>query len=132
MRIKLKFIKIAAIVLAIGGIVLLTVGCAGQPKSATPVASQVATVQRGSITIAVTGTGNLALKDKQSLSFGQTGLVSSVVTAKVSEVDVSEGQMVEQGQVLVKADPTDWQNRVTALQHQLDSAKAISSRPRST
>ena len=46
------------------------------------------------------------------------------MTAKVSEVDVSEGQIVEQGQVLVKADPTDWQNRVTALKHQLDSAKA--------
>ena len=33
-------------------------------------------------------------------------------------------RLVEQGQVLVKADTTDWQNRVTALKHQLDSAKA--------
>jgi multidrug efflux pump subunit AcrA (membrane-fusion protein) len=64
------------------------------------------------------------MENKQSLSFGQTGLVSGVETAKVSEVDVVEGQAVDQGQALVKADTKDWTNRITALKHQLDSAKA--------
>ena len=84
MRIKFKITKLAMIVLAICGIVFLSVGCIGQSSSSTPSVTQIATVQKGSITIAVTGTGNLALKDKQSLSFGQTGLVTSVETAKVS------------------------------------------------
>ena len=35
-----------------------------------------------------------------------------------------EGQTVDQGQILVKADTTDWQDRITTLQHQLDSARA--------
>ena len=96
MRIKMKSIKIAAIPVLLG-IVSLAAGCIGQPNAATTAAVQTATVERGSITISVTGTGNLALKDKQSLSFGQTGLVTSVVTAKVSEVDVSEGQMRRTG-----------------------------------
>lgn len=120
---KIKLIKTAASVLVLCGISLLLIGCRGQSNSnATPI--QTATAQMGSITITVTGTGNLAMENKQSLSFGQTGLVSGVETAKVSEVDVVEGQPVDQGQALVKADTKDWTNRITALKHQLDSAKA--------
>jgi multidrug resistance efflux pump len=71
----------------------------------------------------VTGTGNLALENKQELSFGQTGLVSQAVTVKVSDVLVTAGQSVDAGQVLVKADPQDWQNQITTDQHTLDARK---------
>ena len=71
----------------------------------------------------MTGTGNLALENKQELSFGQTGQANNATTAKISEVDVVAGQTVNQGQVLVKADTQDWQDQVTSDQHNLDSAK---------
>ncbi len=105
------------------GLGALPTGCIGR-SPATSNQSQSVLVQRGSISIEVTGTGNLVLKNKQSLSFGQTGLVTSVETAKVSEVKTAEGQVVDMGQVLVKADTTDWQKRINNLKHQLDAAKA--------
>jgi macrolide-specific efflux system membrane fusion protein len=121
-RINLK--KIAASIFVLCGIGVLLTGCAGRANATAPVQTQMAPVQRGSITILVTGTGNLALGKKQSLSFNQTGLVSNTEAAKISEVNVVEGQVVEQGQVLIKADSKDWENRINILKHQLDSAKA--------
>lgn len=122
----MKVFKAIMVTLIIGGIVFLSISCSGT-SSATATATpkpQIATVQRGNISIAVKGTGNLALEYKQELSFGQTGLVNNATTAKISEVNVVAGQMVDQGQVLIKADPKDWQDQITADQHNLDSAKA--------
>ena len=45
-------------------------------------------------------------------------------TVKISDVLVNEGDIVNQGQVLVKSDTTDWQNQITTDQHAQDSAKA--------
>jgi RND family efflux transporter MFP subunit len=119
---KLK--KIAAVILVLCGTAGLLAGCTGRANSTTPIQTQLTAVQRGNITILVTGTGNLALEKKQSLSFNQTGLVANAEAAKISEVDVVEGQTVDQGQVLIKADTKDWENRVNTLKHQLDSVKA--------
>ena len=44
MRMKLRSIKIAAAIFVIVGIVFLSVGCIGQSNSATPAATQIATV----------------------------------------------------------------------------------------
>jgi len=121
---NLKAIKYTILVLALCGTLSFLASCVGKASANTASTAQTATAQLGSISINVTGTGNLTLKNKQSLSFGQTGLVSNVETAKVSEVDVVEGQVVEKGQTLVKADTSDWQDRITSLQHQLDAAKA--------
>ena len=109
---------------AICGIVFLLVGCTRQANSNPLDSSQIATVQKGSISINVTGTGNLALENKQKLSFGQTGLVTNAQTVKISDVLVNEGDMVDQGQILVKSDTTDWQNQITADQHAQDAARA--------
>src|ERR1035437_949798 len=104
--------------LAAGGLIFLAVSSTGGTKAVKP---QIATVQKGNISILVTGTGNLALENKQELSFGQTGLVTQAVTVKISDVLVTPGQNVDAGQVLAKADPQDWQNQITADQHALDS-----------
>ena len=110
-------------ILISGGIVFLAVSCG--TGSTTPTSThQTATVKRGNIVVAVTGTGNLALEYKQELSFGQTGIATQATTAYISEVDVVAGQTVKQGQVLVKADPTDYQNQLVTDQHNLDSALA--------
>jgi HlyD family secretion protein len=121
---KFKLFQVAAILLILGGIIFFSTSCMGNSSSATSAENQTITVHRGNISIAVTGTGNLVLKDKNNLSFGQTGLVNDQTTAKVTEVDVVEGQTVEQDQVLVKADTTDWQTEITQAQHNLDLKKS--------
>jgi multidrug efflux pump subunit AcrA (membrane-fusion protein) len=123
MYMKSKILRIVLIVMTVSLIGILATGCAGQSKTAAPT-SQTAVVQKGSITVSITGTGNLALKNKQSLSFGQTGQANNATTAKISEVNVSAGQIVEKGQVLVKADTADWTNQLTLDQHNLDTTRA--------
>jgi multidrug efflux pump subunit AcrA (membrane-fusion protein) len=120
----MKFYKALAIILAISGIFFLFTGCARTSNSATPAKPTIATVQRGNISVEVTGTGNLALEYKQGLSFGQTGLVSQASNAKISEVLVKPGDTVKQGQVLVKADTSDLEDTLTQDQHNLDKAES--------
>ena len=112
------------VTLIIGGIIFLSLSCTGAPAASSTPKTQLATVQKGNITIQVTGTGNLALENKQGLSFGQTGQANTVNTSKISVVNVTPGQMVKKGDVLVKADPKDWQDQLITDQHNLDSAKA--------
>jgi HlyD family secretion protein len=119
----MRMIKVLLSLLAVIGLVFLSVSCAGASSSPTPT-PQIVTVKRGNIQVSVTGTGSLALEHKQELSFGQTGVASQATTAKISEVDVMAGQTVKQGQVLVKADTTDYQDQLITDQHNLDSALA--------
>jgi multidrug efflux pump subunit AcrA (membrane-fusion protein) len=121
---KFKLVQITLSILGLLGIIFLLPGCSGSTGT-TPVGDQTITVQRGSISIVVTGTGNLVLKDKNNLSFGQTGLVSAQKTVKVAAVDVVDGQIVEKDQILVQADTTDWQKDITSAQHNLDLKQSI-------
>ena len=120
----MRVFKAIIVTLIVGGLIFLSISCTGTSGATVAPKTQIATVQKGNISIQVTGTGNLALETKLALSFGQTGQVNNATTAKISEVDVMAGQIVEKGQVLVKADPQDWQDTITADQHALDSAKA--------
>jgi multidrug efflux pump subunit AcrA (membrane-fusion protein) len=120
----MKFFKFFVFALAAGGLIFLSVGCSRNANNATPVKPTISTVQRGNITVAVIGTGNLALEYKQGLTFGQTGLVSQASNAKISEVLVKPGDTVKQGQILVKADTSDLENTLIQDQHALDRAKA--------
>jgi multidrug efflux pump subunit AcrA (membrane-fusion protein) len=113
--------KIILAVAIVAPIVFLSLSCTGRAAATATPKPQIATAQIGNISQVVTGTGNLALENKQQLSFGQTGLVSQASNAKISDVLVTEGQVVNQGQVLVKADPKDWQDQVNSDQHALDS-----------
>ncbi len=119
----MKILKMLTVVMVISGIVLLSLSCNSGSASATPT-SQLVTVKRGNISVSITGTGSLALENKQALSFGQTGVASQATTAKISEVDVVAGQTVKKGQVLVKADTADYQNQLVTDQHNLDSTTA--------
>jgi RND family efflux transporter MFP subunit len=122
---KFKLAQVAVILLILGGIAFLTTSCTGNSTSGLSTEAQTYVVQKGSISISVTGTGNLVLKDKNNLSFGQTGLVNNQKTAKVTKVNVVEGQMVEKDQILVAADTKDWQDEITLDQHNLDLKKSI-------
>ena len=87
----MRVLKFIFVILVIGGIVFLSVSCASSSSTPTPT-PQIVTVKRGNIVVSVTGTGNLALENKQELSFGQTGIASQATTAKISEVDVVAGR----------------------------------------
>src|ERR1039457_4537319 len=120
---KMKALKVSAAFIILSLIIFLSISCTST-SSATPTAkTQLVTVQPGNISTKVTGTGNLALENKQGLSFGQTGLVTQAVTVKVSDVLVTAGQTVDAGAVLVKADPQNWQTQITSDQHALDAKK---------
>ena len=90
-----KLRKSAILILVLCGIAGLLAGCMGRVNSTTTIQTQLTAVQRGNITILVTGTGNLALEKKQSLSFNQTGLAANAEAAKIAEVSVVEGQTVD-------------------------------------
>ena len=94
----MKMIKVLIAILLVGAIVFLSLSCTSSANSTTStIKTQVVTVQKGTITVSVTGTGNLALENKQSLSFGQTGLVTNATNVKISEVLVKPGDIVDKG-----------------------------------
>jgi multidrug resistance efflux pump len=120
----MKFFKLGIVTLLLASIIVLSLSCSSPGTATTSAATQIATVKLGTLLTSVIGTGNLALEYKSELSFGQTGLVSQATTVKVAEVNIVEGQIVEKDQVMVKADTTDWQTKVTSAQHDLDSSKS--------
>jgi HlyD family secretion protein len=117
----MKIFKLGVIVLVLGSLVLLSLSCNSTNSGSTTTGTSISSVKQGTILTSVIGTGNLALKTKQELSFGETGLVSQQSTVKIAEVNVKTSDIVEQGQILVKADTSDWQTKITSAQHDLDS-----------
>ncbi|MFH1087076.1 MAG: HlyD family efflux transporter periplasmic adaptor subunit [Chloroflexota bacterium] len=99
-----------------------------QPAASTAVEGQVVTVERGNLTIDITGIGNLALTTTADLAFQMGGTVANPLY--VQEVLVEVGDNVKQGQVLARADVSGWQSQVASLettltqkQTNLDSAR---------
>ncbi len=80
------------------------------------VSSRTATVQTGSVTATVTGSGNLASARTSSLSFGASG--------KVTKVYVEAGDKVTGGAKLATIDTASAQQNLKAAQAQLVSAQA--------
>jgi multidrug resistance efflux pump len=119
----MKNLRLGLIILVLGSLAFLTLSCASTGSATTTAATSIATAKQGTILTSVVGTGNLALENKSELSFGQTGLVSQATTVKVAGVNAVEGQIVDQGTILVQADTADWQANITSAQHSLDSAK---------
>jgi multidrug efflux pump subunit AcrA (membrane-fusion protein) len=119
----MKAFRLGLITLVFSSLALFTISCSANNTTTSTTGTSIATVKQGTILTSVIGTGNLALENKSELSFGQTGLVSQATTVKVATVNAVEGQIVEQGQILVQADTADWQVKVKSAQHSLDSAK---------
>lgn len=93
-------------------------GCGSSPDGTEATKYQIATVQRGDITVDITASGNLELSDKRSLSFGTSGTVGEVL--------VEEGDSITKGQVLARLDAPQLEINVALAQLELE--KKISSR----
>jgi RND family efflux transporter MFP subunit len=125
---NLKLLKLGLIALILGTIVILPISCA--QKTEKILESQLFTVQRGDLTVDITAAGNLTYADYQDLAFQISG-TSTQEPLTVAEVLVEEGDSVEEGQVLVKADTvyleraaTTAERAVKTSQIALDKAEA--------
>ncbi len=105
--------KLATTILVLCGVVILSTGCSS--KSTTTVKTQTYTVQKGSLSVAVTGTGNLALSRTEDLAFEMAGTVEAVL--------VDESETVKKGQELVKLDTTEWDTQLKTLAKALVTAQ---------
>jgi RND family efflux transporter MFP subunit len=118
-------VAIILIVLGLIGLtVSLTVGDSEQDEALAQ-ESQIATVQRGNLSIEITAAGNLALSRTEDLAvdlfYGQSGATGTKGT--IGEVLVEEGDTVEEGQVLVTVDKDEWDDQLSALEEALVTAQ---------
>ena len=105
----MRLLKIILTVLVLGGLTAPLLSCGSESDEAIP-ENQVVTVQRGNLTIDITAAGNLALSHTEDLAidlFYQEGTIEEVL--------VEEGDIVEEGQVLVKLDTDEWEDELSAL-----------------
>jgi HlyD family secretion protein len=109
----MKILKPVLIALILCSIIIPSLSCA--KKTATIPENQVVTVQRGDLTVDITASGNLAYSDYQDLAFQISG-TSTQQPLTVAEVLVEEGDSVEEGQVLVRADTVYLEQAVTTAE----------------
>ncbi len=113
---KSRFFKIVSLVLTLITISSLGLSCTLFGSSSTPTAqSQLATVQRGDLTLEITASGNLAFSTSRDLNFGIAGTVA--------EVNVKTSDTVTKGQVLAKLDTTTLDEAVATAEVAVKSAQ---------
>ncbi len=89
----MKFWRITA-VLVLAIVAVGIAACNALDGNTSENTEQTAKVERGNLTVVVSGSGNIEVSKNARLSFGTSG--------RVEKVDVEEGQTVEAGQVLAK------------------------------
>jgi HlyD family secretion protein len=95
-------------------LVFLSVSCSSNTSATSTTTTRTATVQKGTLSSSITGTGNLAYSSSEKLAFEMAGYVE--------EVSVSQGDTVAKDQELVKLDTTDWESQLKTLQKALEAA----------
>jgi len=105
MKSKLFRIVLILVLCGVGAFLLIS---AFKPESAPVSENQVVTVQRGDLTIDITGSGNLVLSLTEDLAFEISGTVE--------EVMVEEGESIEEGQLLAKLDTSEWDKEMITLE----------------
>jgi multidrug efflux pump subunit AcrA (membrane-fusion protein) len=97
--------------------VVIVVTSQGNPA---PMASATTTVQRGTVTLAISAAGTITAADSRGLSFSAAGTVT--------EVNVKAGDLVTVGEVLARIDPAASQATVDTAQSRVDDAQAAADR----
>jgi len=94
----MRILKIMLIVLVLCVVSALSISCGPDSNSKALTEEQMATVQRGDLTIDITAVGNLAFAYEEELTFEVSGTIGEVL--------VEVGDSVEEGQVVAKLDDT--------------------------
>lgn len=102
-------IALVALVLCIGATVA---SCGDEPEEAE---LQTSTVLRGSLSVDIAASGNLALSVVDDLAFEMSGTVEAVL--------VEAGESVEEGQLLAKLDTSESEKELVALELSLLQAE---------
>ena len=110
----MKISKIMLIALILGGFAVALAGCAKSTAETTS-ENEIATVQRGNLTVDITASGNLAYSHKEDLAFKTSGTVDQVL--------VQAGDSVKEGQVLARLDTASLEQAVTAAERAVESAE---------
>lgn len=105
----------AAVLLAAAGIAAAYVWWLADPVAAA-VGGPAATIERGSLVVAVRALGSVAVPDRQTLTFGIGG--------SVSQVAVTEGSVVRAGDVVARLDPIEMELRVAQAQAAVTQSRA--------
>ncbi|MFC2012920.1 efflux RND transporter periplasmic adaptor subunit [Chloroflexota bacterium] len=109
---------ITLIALGLVTLIIFPVACSSGPDEAAEPETQTATVQRGDITVDITAVGNLALSCTEDLDFD-----IFYAEATVEEVLVEAGDTVEQGQLLVTLDTSEWEDELNILEDTVTDAE---------
>ena len=82
----MRILKIMLITFILGGLLAVpTIGCNSESESAVS-ENQIATVQRGDLTVDITAAGNLALSLTEDLAFEMAGTVEEVLVEEGDSV----------------------------------------------
>ncbi len=121
----MRLFKIILTILVLGTLLAPLLGCGSESDEAELPENQIATVQRGNLTVDITAAGNLALSHTEDLAvdlfYGQSGTAGTKGT--IGEVLVEEGDTVEEGQVLVTMDADEWNDELSKLEKALSTAQ---------
>ncbi len=113
-----RTLRIMLVVLVLSVVGALSISCGAGSDVAVVTQEQLATVQRGDLTIDITAVGNLAFSHREELAFEVSGTVSEIL--------VEVGDFVEGGQALAKLDDTSTlslQKAVVQAEINLESAE---------
>jgi len=110
---KVFKVMVITLVLCVAGILLP--GCTSKSESASVSENQVATVERGDITIDIPAAGNLSYSLMEDLAFDMAGTIEEVL--------VEVGDSVEEGQVLAKLDASEWEEQLSSKELDLIQAE---------
>ena len=105
--------KVTKVILALilGGIGIVSLGCLGESDSESAPETELATAQRGDLTVDISAAGNLTLSRNEELAFEMAGTVEDIL--------VEEGESVEEGQVLASLGTSEWEDELRALELQV-------------
>jgi len=118
----MKILKIMLITIILGGLAVPLISCSSKSNTGTTLENQVVTVQRGNLTVNITASGNLAYSRYEDLAFQISG-TSTQEPLTVEEVPVQEGDTVEEGQVLARADTVYLEKAVTTAGQAVKTAE---------
>jgi len=118
----MKILKIMLITIILGELAVPLISCSSGSDEETIPENQVVTVQRGNLTVDITASGNLAYSRYEDLAFQISG-TSTQEPLTVEEVPVQEGDTVEEGQVLARADTVYLEKAVTTAEQAVKTAE---------
>jgi HlyD family secretion protein len=108
MKVRKCLISTAAILL----LSILLVSCASKSTSTTQTTAK---VQKGTLSVDISASGNLALAKTADLAFDISGYVY--------KVNVEVGDQVKKGDVVAQVDPSDWESQKVSLQKAVIQSK---------